>query len=183
MFNQLFGSAPLFQRRTVTIAVSSAFSPRPFGWSEYRQYNKGGNVFEDIVNSTVSFVEDPIGYTGDRLAEIDKQIIQPVYREVVQPVGHFLEGVGKQIANDPVTFIAQVAAVALAPATGGASLWALPVIAAASTAAHGGSMEQILTATAISAATAWAGGAMGPGTGISGMVMDGLSVADRKSVV
>lgn len=164
MLNHYFGTfVPL--RRPVAYAVQQAFGP--FGWAGYHQYNKGGNVFEDIGNSVSSFVSDPIGYTGDRLAEIDKTVIQPVYREVIQPVGKALEKVGQQIAEDPITFVAQVAAIATQ------QYWALPVIAAASTAAKGGNFEQILTATAISAATAYVG------ANASGWIMSGLSEASN----
>lgn len=171
MFNHIFEAAPLTPKRRVAYSVDCAFNGGPFGWSQHRKLYKGGNVFEDIGNSVESFISDPISYTGDRLAEVDKQIIQPVYREVIQPVGHALEKVGQGIAKDPVTFLAQVAAVVAAPFTAGQSLWLLPVIAAASTAAHGGSLEQILTNTAISAASVWVGGNVGS------YIMDGLSVA------
>lgn len=172
MFNHIIGTAPLLvPRRRVNLVVEYAFSGHPFAWANYRQYNKGGNVFEDIGNSVVSFVKDPISYTGDRLAEVDKAVIQPIYREVIQPVGSALEKIGQGIAKDPVTFLAQVAAVAAAPFTAGQSLWALPVIAAASTAAKGGSLEQVLTATAVSAATAYVGASA------SGWIMSGLSQA------
>lgn len=152
MFNHIIGTTPLFiPRKRVSVAVNAAFMPNPFGWSQYRQYNKGGNVFEDIGNSVTSFVKDPVGYTGDRLQDLDNDIIQPVYREVVQPVGRALEKVGKGIAEDPITFVATVAAIATQ------QYWAVPLITAASTAAKGGSFEDVLKATAISAATTYIG--------------------------
>lgn len=153
MLNYYFGSF-VPRRKQVAYAVESAF-PTPFGWSQHRKLYKGGNFFEDIGNSVSGFFSDPISYTGDRLAEIDKTVIQPVYREVIQPVGKVLEGVGKAIANDPITFVATVAAVA----TGNA--WMVPIIQGISTAAHGGSVEDIVKTVAISAATTWAGGQIG----------------------
>lgn len=155
MFNQIFTSSAMPIRTTVYYEVQSVFNP--FGWSRYQQYNKG-NVFEEIVKNPATIVTEPF-------KALDREIIQPLYREVIKPVGHALEKVGQAIANDPITFIAQVAAIATQ------QYWALPVIAAASTAAHGGSLEQVLTATAISAATAYVG------ANAQGWIMDGLSKA------
>lgn len=165
MFNFIIGDGVLLvpQKRVVR-AVHNAFNP--FGWSQYRQYNKG-NVFEEIINNPVSIVTEPF-------KALDREVIQPIYREVIQPVGHALEKIGQGIAKDPLTFIAQVAAVALAPVTGGMSLWALPVIAAASTAAKGGSFSDILTATAISAATAAVGGGFGLENSVGGLITSGM---------
>ena len=165
MFNFIVGDGVLLvpQKRVVR-AINNAFNP--FGWSQYRQYNKG-NVFEEIINNPVSIVTEPF-------AALDREVIQPIYREVIQPVGHALEKIGQGIAKDPLTFVAQVAAVALAPVTGGMSLWALPVIAAASTAAKGGSFEDILTATAISAATAAVGGGFGLENSVGGLITSGM---------
>lgn len=170
MLNQIVDfRIPFTPKKQVAYAVQNAFSP--FGWSQHRKLFKG-NVFEEIINNPVTIVTEPF-------KALDREVIQPLYREVIQPVGKALEKVGQGIAKDPVTFLAQVAAVAAAPFTAGQSLWALPVIAAASTAAHGGSLEQILTATAISAASAVVGGALGPGTGASGWIMNGLSTASE----
>lgn len=155
MFNHVFGSSPLIPRTRVSYAVSSAFDGNPFGWAQHRTYNKG-NVFEEIVKNPVTLVTEPF-------KALDREVLQPLYREVIKPVGNALEKVGQGIANDPITFIAQVAAIATQ------QYWALPVIAAASTAAHGGDFEQIITATAISAATAYVG------ANASGWIMNGLS--------
>jgi len=155
MFNHVFGSSPLIPKTRVSYAVSSAFDGNPFGWAQHRTYNKG-NVFEEIVKNPVTLVTEPF-------KALDREVLQPLYREVIKPVGNALEKVGQGIANDPITFIAQVAAIATQ------QYWALPVIAAASTAAHGGDFEQIITATAISAATAYVG------ANASGWIMNGLS--------
>jgi hypothetical protein len=129
----------------------------PFGGAAYGEYN----------SPVVKAVEDAGRW-------IDREVLQPVYREVIQPVGKALEKVGQGIAKDPLTFIAQAAAIAAAPFTGGMSLWALPVIAAASTAAKGGSLEQILTATAISAATAAVGGGFGLENTAGNFILNGM---------
>lgn len=165
MFNYIIGNGVLLvpQKRVVR-AMNNAFSP--FGWSQYRQYNKG-NVFEEIINNPVTIVTEPF-------KALDREVIQPIYREVIQPVGHALEKIGQGIAKDPLTFIAQAAAIAAAPFTAGQSLWALPVIAAASTAAKGGSFEDILTATAISAATAAVGGGFGLENSVGGLITSGM---------
>lgn len=127
----------------------------------------GGPAYGEFNSPVVEAVEDAGRW-------IDREVLQPVYREVIQPVGKTLEKIGQGIAKDPLTFIAQAAAIALAPATLGQSLWALPVIAAASTAAKGGSWEQILTATAISAATAAVGGGFGMENSVGGLIMNGM---------
>ena len=147
---------PPFERKVLNRAQSRAFSMdgpvgSPWGGPAYGEFNKSfvedlGNVFRPVTQ----FFEQAGREIGNAFAAID--------REVLQPVGHALESIGQSIANDPLTFVAQVAAVALAPTTGGASLWALPVIQGASVAAHGGSFEDVLKASAISAATVWAGG-------------------------
>ena len=150
------------QRTVLTRAMSRIYAMdnpigNPFGGPAYGEYN----------SAVVEIISDAGRW-------IDREVLQPVYREVIQPVGQALETIGKGIAKDPLTFIAQAAAVALAPATGGQSLWALPVISAASTAAKGGSMEQILTATAISAATAAIGGGFGIENSVGGLITSGL---------
>lgn len=129
----------------------------PFGGAAYGEYN----------TPVVKAVEDAGRW-------IDREVLQPVYREVIQPVGQALEKIGQGIAKDPLTFIAQAAAIAAAPFTAGQSLWALPVISAASTAAKGGSLEQILTATAISAATAAVGGGFGLENTAGSWIMNGM---------
>lgn len=127
----------------------------------------GGPVYGEFNSPVVKAVEDAGRW-------IDREVLQPVYREVIQPVGKALEKIGQGIAKDPLTFIANAAAVALAPATGGMSLWALPVIAAASTAAKGGSMTDILTATVVAAGTAAIGGGFGMENSIGGLISSGL---------
>jgi len=167
----------------------------PWGGPAYGEYLKGGWVGEqlgragdaisgaaksvgDAVTTSIKSIGDVASKVG---SAIDRNVIQPIYREVIQPVGHVFEQIGQQIKKDPITFLAQIAAIAAAPFTAGQSLWALPVITAASTAAHGGTMSQILTATAISAATAWAGGAGGVGTGVGGL-LNGIADAGMQCV-
>lgn len=155
---------PPFQKKRLSYAQSQAFyrldNPigDPFGGPAFRQYNSSG--FWGGVTSSVSGVVNSV---GDAFAKIDKEVLQPVTNAV--------GSIGQAIANDPLTFMAQIAAVALAPTTGGMSLWAIPVIQGASVAAHGGTFEDVLKASAISAATVYVGGQ------VSSYVMNGMSTA------
>ena len=109
-----------------------------------------GDVFEgaadavgDVVESVGDVVGDVVEVAGDAIGDagawIDDNVIQPVL-------------------DDPVTTIANIAAIAAAPATGGQSLNLLPVIAGASVAAKGGELSDI----ALAVGTSWAGSQIAP---------------------
>jgi hypothetical protein len=92
---------------------------------------------ENTVSSIGDFVEDTAESAGDVLESFDKEVLQQV----------------------DVGTVATIAAIALAPATGGASLTYIPYIAAANTAINGGDPIQIATSFGI----AYAGGQFAPG--------------------
>ena len=98
-----------------------------------------GDVFEgagDVVSDVVEGAGDIIGDAG---VWIDENITQPAL-------------------EDPITTVANIAAIAAAPATGGQSLNLLPVIAGASVAAKGGELSDI----ALAVGTSWAGSQIAP---------------------
>lgn len=117
-----------------------------------------GDIFSSAGREIGNFVGSAARETGNFFSQVGREIgnaANVVYREVIQPVGKVVESVGQAIANDPITFVATVAAVATQ------QYWAVPLIQGASVAAHGGKIEDVLKATAISAATTWAGGQIG----------------------
>ena len=171
-------TAPIgLQRTYINRAVQHAYRlDNPvgyaFGGAAYGMYEGGvadaivsavesvGDVFSSAGREVGNFVGSVARETGNFFESVGREVgngVQAVYREVIQPVGKVLEGVGQAIASDPITFVASVAAVASGNA------WAVPLIQGASTAAHGGSIEDVLKATAISAATTWAGGQISQG--------------------
>lgn len=147
----------------------------PFSGPAYGDKELGGWVgqqLSNVWNSVSGGVQGMIDFFGDAAKAIGKPI-EAVYREVVKPVGKVVEGVVQNIQNDPVTFIAQVAAVSAQ------QYWALPLIQAASVAANGGNFENVLKATAISAATVYAGGTLSKfiSNGISSPALLGNTIA------
>jgi hypothetical protein len=83
-------------------------------------------------------VEDVGGFIGDAGAVIDQNVLQPALQ-------------------DPVGTIVKVGAIAAAPATGGASLYAIPAYTATKAIAAGVPIEDVAKMTAISAAATAAG--------------------------
>lgn len=143
IYPSLFNTPPL-PKKQLSYAQSQAFyrldNPvgDPFGGPAFGQWESSG--FWGGIGDTFRSAMNAIGSVASK-----------IYTEVIQPVGKALEKVGQSIAKDPITFVAQVAAVAAQ------QYWAVPLITAASTAAKGGSFEDIIKATAISAATTWIG--------------------------
>ena len=124
-----------------------AFSPRlgsgPFSYG--MTLHKGGNVFEDIGGA----VSDAVSSVGD--------IVAPVV-EAVGDVGAFIDDAVIQPAiDDPAGTIVKIGAIAAAPATGGASLYAIPTYTATKALAAGVPIEDVATMAAISAAATYAG--------------------------
>jgi len=131
-----------------------------------------GDFLENTVSSVGDFVEDTAGSTVDfvenTLESFDKEVLQQV----------------------DVGTVATIAAIALAPATGGASLTYIPYIAAANTAINGGDPIEIATSFGLS----YAGGQFAPGVsqaaggGFGGAVAAGATIgagsgAARSAVV
>ena len=97
---------------------------------------------------------DIFGGVGESISNFFTEVgkgFEKFGQEVLKPIGKAVEKIGQGIANDPLTFIATVAAMVTQ------QYWAIPLITAASTAAKGGSFEDVLKATAISAAATFIG--------------------------
>jgi hypothetical protein len=101
-----------------------------------------GNVISEVVEGAGNIVSDAGAW-------IDENITQPML-------------------EDPITSLANIAAIAAAPATAGQSLNLLPVIAGASVAAKGGELGDI----ALAAGTSWISSQMAPNVG-KGLVSAG----------
>ena len=125
----VFGSLPL-----------RAFSPKlgggPFAYG--MTLHKGGNVFEDIGGAISDAGQSVANVVSDVGTSIDDAVIQPAI-------------------DDPAGTVVKIAAVVAAPATGGASLYAIPAYTAAKAIAAGVPIEDVAKMTAISAAAAYAG--------------------------
>jgi hypothetical protein len=99
----------------------------------------------------VSWVEDAVSSVSDTLASIDPgpalgDAGTTIDQAVIQPA-----------INDPVGTVVKIGAIALAPETGGASLYAIPSYTAAKAIAAGIPIEDVAKMTAISAAATAAG--------------------------
>lgn len=172
--------APQFKRTAISRGCARAWGvDHPvgyaFGGPAYGELLNGGGNFFDDVGSFFGDIGDSIGDTIEWVGDEVGNAFAKIDKEVFQPVGNALKPIGKAIESDPLTFVAQVAAVVAAPFTAGQSLWLLPVITAASTAAHGGSFEDVIKNAAISAATVYVGGQLADFAGA--YVSEGLMTA------
>ena len=117
-----------------------AFSPKfgrgPFSYG--MTLYKGGNVFEDVGSAVSDVGQSVANVVSDVGTSIDNAVIQPAI-------------------DDPAGTVVKIGAIALAPATGGASLYAIPAYTAAKAVAAGVPLEDVAKMTAISAAAAYAG--------------------------
>lgn len=117
-----------------------AFSPRfgrgPFSYG--MTLHKGGNVFEDIGGAISDAGQSVANVISDAGVTIDNAVIQPAI-------------------DDPVGTVVKIAAIAASPATGGASLYAIPAYTATKALAAGVPIEDVAKMTAISAAATAAG--------------------------
>lgn len=99
----------------------------------------------DAVSDLGSSVSDAVSSVGDAIQDVGQTVVD----EVVQPVVKTVENTVQAALDDPVATAARVTAIAMAPATGGASLQFLPLISAVDTIAKGGSIEDGLKSAAI----------------------------------
>ena len=86
--------------------------------------------------------------------------VEPAFKSITNPIGKLVQSIGNVVnpivnnaLKDPVATIAQIGAYALAPETGGASLYALPAISATSVISHGGDVTKALESAGIQWAT------------------------------
>jgi hypothetical protein len=124
-----FGSLPLR-------AFSPKFGKGPFSYG--MTLHKGGNVFEDIGGAVSDAGQSVANVVSDVGTSIDNAVIQPAI-------------------DDPAGTVVKIGAIAAAPVTGGASLYAIPAYTAAKAIAAGVPLEDAAKMTAISAAAAYAG--------------------------
>ena len=92
-------------------------------------------VASDIGNAVTGGIES----IGNTVSEVGNAI-----GSAVQSIGNAIKPVVQKIESDPIGTIAQVAAVA----TG--QVWALPIISAADTIAHGGNLTQAVESAGMS---------------------------------
>ena len=100
-----------------------------------------------VVSAITDAVSDVVDTVGDALDDVGDFVVN----EIVEPVGKAVDSTVKSIADDPIGAAAKLAAVA----TGQFEL--LPLISAADTLAHGGSLEQ----AALNAGVAYVAGQVG----------------------
>lgn len=124
------------------------------------------------MGGVASAVEDVVGGAVEAVGDAVEDVGQFVVDDIVEPVAQAVENTVQSIEKDPIGSIAKIAAVA----TGQFEL--LPLISAADTLAHGGSLEQAALNAGISyvagevggefadyADSAYAGGAAAGATG------------------
>ena len=112
------------------------------------------------MGGVVSAVEDTVSSVGQAVGTVvnsAENVVNTVITDVVQPVANAVDNTIQSAVNDPIGTIAKVTAVA----TGNAEL--LPLIGAADAAAHGASLENIVT----SAGTSYVAGQIGTTVGDS----------------
>lgn len=118
----------------------NAFSPRgrgPFALGMTLE-GGGGGIVESIGGAISDAGQSVANVVSDVGTSIDNAVIQPAI-------------------DDPAGTVVKIAAVVAAPATGGASLYAIPAYTAAKAIAAGVPLEDAAKMTAISAAAAYAG--------------------------
>ena len=103
--------------------------------------------------------------------------LNTVINQAVQSIGSIVNPIVNNALKDPVATIAQIGAYALAPETGGASLYALPAISATSIISHGGDVTKALESAGIQAAT------MGATDYFGGDLANALGVSPQTAAV
>ena len=119
----------------------NAFSPRangPFSYGMTLEGGGGGGVIESIGGAISDAGQSVANVVSDVGTSIDDAVIQPAI-------------------DDPVGTVVKIGAIVAAPATGGASLYAIPAYTAAKAIAAGVPLDDVAKMTAISAAAAYAG--------------------------
>lgn len=114
------------------------------------------------MSAVIDFVEDVGGAVVDAVGDV-VDVAVDVVEDVADAVGDTVEAA----LDDPIRTIATIAAIAAAPATGGASLNFIPAINAASTLANGGDFDDALKSAAISYVAQQAGAYVGDTLGTS----------------
>ena len=112
-----------------------------------------------------SFISNPIGTIADTATKVVDKVADTVMKTVDSAI------------KDPIGTITTIAAVVLAPETGGASLAWLPAVRAAEVVAQGGSIEDAAKTAALSYAAANIGGQLG-----DNLAVDGLSKAANEAI-
>jgi hypothetical protein len=116
----------------------NAFSPRARGPFALGMTLEGGNPIQSVVNAVSDAGQSIANVVSDAGTSIDNAVIQPAI-------------------DDPAGTVIKIGAIVAAPATGGASLYAIPAYTAAKAIAAGVPLEDAAKMTAISAAAAYAG--------------------------
>jgi hypothetical protein len=116
----------------------NAFSPRTRSPFSYGMTLEGGNPIQSVVNAVSDAGQSVANVVSDVGTSIDNAVIQPA-------------------VQDPVGTVVKIAAIALAPETGGTSLYAIPAYTATKAIAAGVPIEDVAQMAAISAAAAYAG--------------------------
>ena len=116
----------------------NAFSPRGSGPFSYGMTLQGGNPIESVVNAVSDAGQSIANVVSDAGTSIDNAVIQPAI-------------------DDPVGTAIKIGAIVAAPATGGASLYAIPAYTATKALAAGVPLDDVAQMAAISAAAAYAG--------------------------
>jgi hypothetical protein len=120
----------------------NAFSPRagrgPFSYGMTLEGGGGGGVIESIGGAISDAGQSVANVVSDVGTSIDDAVIQPAI-------------------DDPVGTAVKIAAIAAAPYTGGASLYAIPAYTATKAIAAGVDIEDVAVMAAIQTAAAYAG--------------------------
>ena len=119
----------------------NAFSPRggrgPFSYGMTLE-GGGGGVIESVVGAVSDVGQSVANVVSDVGTSIDNAVIQPAI-------------------DDPVGTTVKIGAIVAAPATGGASLYAIPAYTVAKATAAGIPLEDVAVMAAIQTAAAYAG--------------------------
>jgi hypothetical protein len=134
----------------------NAFSPRggrsPFALGMTLEGGGGGFV-ADFVDNTVGSVVDAGEAVGGAVVDVGEAV-----GGAVVDVGSFInDAVIQPAIDDPVGTAVKIAAIAAAPATGGASLYAIPAYTATKAIAAGVPLEDVAVMAAIQTAATYAG--------------------------